>query len=125
SSSMHIDSQTLPTHSVSFFLSKSRLSSLWDAAVVSPPELSLETLSAARHTHSVSFSLSKSRLSSLWDAAVVSPPDLPVETLGPHAPITTVLPYTYSTPYPMLAFICNIYYCHHQNVFLFLLSLPL
>src|SRR4029434_4406179 len=55
-------------------------------------------------------------LSSLWDAAVVSPPDLPVETLGPHIPITTVLPYTYSTPYPMLAFICNIYYCQHQHV---------
>src|SRR4029434_8273377 len=80
SSSTHIDSQTLPTHSVSFFISY------------------------ARH-------------SSLWDAAVVSPPVLPVETLGPHAPTATVLPYTYSTPYPMLAFIWNIYYCHHQHVF--------
>src|SRR4029434_1258100 len=57
-------------------------------------------------THSVSFFLSQSRLSLLWAAAVVSPPDLLV---GPHAPITTILPYTYSTPYSMLAFICNTY----------------
>src|SRR4029434_2387960 len=84
SPSTHMDSQTLPTHSVSFFLS-----------------------------------------SSLWYAAVVSPPDLPVEALGPHAPITTELLYTYSTLYPMLAFICNIYYCHIRHVFLFLLPLPL
>src|SRR4029434_438900 len=41
----------------------------------------------------------------------------------PIAP--TALPYTYSTPYPMLAFIYNIYYCHHRHVSLFLLPLPL
>src|SRR4029434_5707453 len=88
SSTTHIDRRTLPTHSVSFFLSY--------------------------------------RLSSLWDAAVVSPPDILVETLGPHAPITTVLPLTYSTPYYMLAFICNnIYNCHHRHIFLFLLYLSL
>src|SRR4029434_4603751 len=31
------------------------------------------------------------------------------------APTATVLPYTYSTPYPMLEFICNIYYYHQQR----------
>src|SRR4029434_8646264 len=39
SSSTHMDSQTLPTHSVLFFLSSSRLSLLWDAAVVPSPDL--------------------------------------------------------------------------------------
>src|SRR4029434_597690 len=43
SSTTHIDRRTLPTHSVSFFLSY-RLSSLWDAAVVSPPDPPVETL---------------------------------------------------------------------------------
>src|SRR4029434_4428439 len=43
----------------------------------------------------------------------------------PIAPTTTALPYTYSTSYPMLAFIYNIYYCHHRHVSLFLLPLPL
>src|SRR4029434_6717957 len=43
----------------------------------------------------------------------------------PIAPTATALPYTYSTSYPMLAFIYNIYYCHHQHVSLLLLSLPL
>src|SRR4029434_9283308 len=38
------------------------------------------------------------------------------------APTATALPYTYSIPYPMLAFIYNIYYCHHRHVSLFLLS---
>ena len=37
----------------------------------------------------------------------------------PIAPTATALPYTYSTSYPMLAFIYNIYYCHHQHVSLF------
>src|SRR4029434_9953378 len=41
------------------------------------------------------------------------------------APTATGLPYTYSTPYPMLTFIYNIYYCHHRHVFLFLPPLPL
>ena len=36
----------------------------------------------------------------------------------PIAPTATALPYTYSTPYPMLAFyIQYIYYCHHQPCF--------
>src|SRR4029434_5672861 len=36
-----------------------------------------------------------------------------------------ILPFTYSTPYPMQAFICDIYhYCHYQLVFLFLLLTP-
>ena len=80
SSSTHMDSQTLPTHSVSFFLSQSRLSSLWDAAVVSPP-------------------------------------DLPVETLGPHAPITTVLLYTYSTQYPICQHLYAIYIIATTDMF--------
>src|SRR4029434_4441176 len=37
------------------------------------------------------------------------------------APTATGLLYTYSTPYPMLTFIYNIYYCHHRHVSL---SLP-
>src|SRR4029434_740801 len=37
------------------------------------------------------------------------------------APTATGLPYTYSTPYPMLKFIYNIFYCHHRHVSLFLL----
>src|SRR4029434_7500412 len=41
------------------------------------------------------------------------------------APTTTGLPYTYSTPYPMLTFIYNIYYCHHRHVALSLLPFPL
>src|SRR4029434_1417670 len=36
--------------------------------------------------------------------------------LLPIAPTATALPYTYSTSYPMLAFIYNIYYCHHRHV---------
>src|SRR4029434_4941248 len=43
----------------------------------------------------------------------------------PIAPTATALPYTYSTSYPMLAFIYNIYYCHHRHVSLLLLPLPL
>src|SRR4029434_6834988 len=45
----------------------------------------------------------------------------------PIAPTATAtaLPYTYSTSYPMLASIYNIYYCHHQHVSLLLLPLPL
>src|SRR4029434_6805471 len=91
----------------------------------SPPLLPIYAYGQPNSTHSLCFFfLSKTRLSSLRDAAVVSPPDLPVETLGPHAPITTVLPYTYSTTYPMLAFICNIYYCHHRHVFCFYCPYP-
>src|SRR4029434_3880468 len=92
----------------------------------SPPLLLIFAYGQPNFTHSLSLSsFSHSRLSSLSDAAVVTPPDLPVETLGPHVPITTLLSDTYSTPYPMLAFIYNIYYCHHRHVFLFLLFLPL
>src|SRR4029434_7789500 len=49
----------------------------------------------------------------------------PRRNLRPIAPTATALPYTYSTSYPMLAFIYNIYYCHHRHVSLFLLPLPL
>src|SRR4029434_1439220 len=41
------------------------------------------------------------------------------------APTATGLLYTYSTPYPMLTFIYNIYYCHHRHVSLSLPPLPL
>src|SRR4029434_1420459 len=53
----------------------------------------------------------------LWDAAVVSPPDLLVETLGLHLPTPTTLSCTYSTPYSVLAFTCNVNNCHHQHHF--------
>src|SRR4029434_164443 len=33
----------------------------------------------------------------------------------PIAPNATALPYTYSTSYPILACIFNIYYCHHRH----------
>src|SRR4029434_4132425 len=35
----------------------------------------------------------------------------------PTAPTATILPYTYSTPYPMLAFICNIYIITTTDMF--------
>src|SRR4029434_1129094 len=81
-----------------------------ETLLLTPTTPHLRILTAELYPLTLSLFLSQSRLSSLWDAAVVSQPDLLVETLGPHAPITTVLPYTYSTPYPMLAFICNILY---------------
>src|SRR4029434_9211115 len=88
SSSTHMDSLTLPTHSVLF------LSLLIQTIFAMGRCCSLATRSTSRNP-------------------------LPI------APTATALPYTYSTSYPMLACIYNIYYCHHRHVSLFLLSLPL
>src|SRR4029434_5953228 len=88
SSSTHVDSQTLPTHSVLFL------------------SLLIQTIFAM------------GRCCNLSSRSTCRNP-------RPIAPTATALPYTYSTSYPMLAFIYNIYYCHHQHVSLFLLPLPL
>src|SRR4029434_7388846 len=88
SSTTHMDSQTLPTHSVLFL------------------SLLIQTIFAMR------------RCCSLSTRSTHRNP-------RPIAPTATALPYTYSTSYPMLAFIYNIYYCHHRHVSLFLLPLPL
>src|SRR4029434_8906085 len=88
STSMHIGSQTLPTHSVLFL------------------SLLIQTIFAMGRCCSLSTRSTR-----------INP--------RPIAPTATALPYTYPTSYPMLAFIYNIYYCHHQPVSLLLLPLPL
>ena len=83
----------------------------------SPPLLLIYAYGQPNPTHLLSFSSPSPSIFAMGRCCSLST-DLPVETLGPHAPITTVLPYTYSTPYPMLAFyIQYIYYCHHQPCF--------
>src|SRR4029434_3987903 len=75
SSTTHMDSQTLPTHSVLFLF------------------LLIQTIFAmGRCYHPSPRAYRRNPL--------------------PIAPTATALPYTYSTSYPMLAFIYNIYYCH-------------
>src|SRR4029434_4858422 len=79
SSTTHMDSQTLPTHTVLF------LSLLIQTIFAMGRCCSLSTWSTCRNPR-------------------------------PIAPTATALPYTYSTPYPMLTFIYNIYYCHYRHV---------
>src|SRR4029434_7950762 len=88
SSTTHMDSQTLPTHSVPFLF------------------LLIQTIFAMGRCCNPS--TRPTRRSPL-----------------PIAPTATALPYTYPTSYPMLAFIYNIYYCHHQPVSLLLLPLQI
>src|SRR4029434_4155551 len=86
SSTTHMDSQTLPTHSVLFLF----LFLLIQTIFAMGRCCNLSTRSTRRNP-------------------------LPI------APTATGLLYTYSTPYPMLTFIYNIYYCPHRHVSL---SLP-
>src|SRR4029434_2335208 len=92
------------------------------SSIISPPLLLIYAYGQPNSTHSQFFLslliFAMGRCCSLSSRSTCRNP-------RPTAPTATVLPYTYSTPYPMLALICNIYYCQHRHVFLFLLSLPL